>query len=128
MKRLPRKVGSRSKKPDHLSAQVDWRRPGFSRELSVLYEDDAVVVLDKPARLPAVPIDGSDAPSALSLLSAKLALKRQRAFVVHRAANLSRCNEMEITASWLRQIVTPAFSRHQVKMAFCACSRFSASS
>jgi 23S rRNA pseudouridine1911/1915/1917 synthase len=84
MKRLRRKVGSRSKKPDHLSAQVDRRRPGFSRELSVLYEDDAVVVLDKPAGLPAVPIDGSDAPSALSLLSAKLALKRQRAFVVHR--------------------------------------------
>jgi 23S rRNA-/tRNA-specific pseudouridylate synthase len=50
----------------------------------MLYEDDAMVVLDKPAGLPAVPIDGSDTPSALSLLSAKLALKRQRAFVVHR--------------------------------------------
>ena len=84
MKRLLRKVASRSKKPDHLSAQADRRRPRFSRELSVLYEDDAMVVLDKPAGLPAVPIDGSDTPSALSLLSAKLALKRQRAFVVHR--------------------------------------------
>jgi 23S rRNA pseudouridine1911/1915/1917 synthase len=50
----------------------------------VLYEDAAVVVLDKPAGLPAVPIKGSDAPSALSLLSARLKLKRQRAFVVHR--------------------------------------------
>jgi len=50
----------------------------------VLYEDDAVVVLDKPAGLPAVPIKGSDTPSALSLLSARLKLKRQRAFVVHR--------------------------------------------
>src|ERR1051326_216960 len=36
MKRLPRKVGRRSKKPDHLSAEVDRRRPRFSRELSVL--------------------------------------------------------------------------------------------
>ena len=43
-----------------------------------------MVVLDKPAGLPAVPIEGSDTPSALSLLSEKLALKRQRAFVVHR--------------------------------------------
>jgi len=41
----------------------------------VLYEDDAVVVLDKPAGLPAVPVKGSDTPSAWSLLSAKLKLK-----------------------------------------------------
>ena len=50
----------------------------------MLYEDDAIVVLDKPAGLPAVPIKGSSIPSAWSLLSAKLKLKRQRAFVVHR--------------------------------------------
>ena len=60
------------------------RQPRFSRELFVLYEDLAVVVLDKPAGLPAVPVKGSDAPSALSLLSARLKPKRQRAFVVHR--------------------------------------------
>jgi 23S rRNA-/tRNA-specific pseudouridylate synthase len=50
----------------------------------MLYEDDAVVVLDKPAGLLAVPIKGSDTPSALSLLVARLKLKRQRALVVHR--------------------------------------------
>lgn len=50
----------------------------------VLYEDDAVVALDKPAGLPAVPVKGSDTPSAWSLLSAVLRRKRQRAFVVHR--------------------------------------------
>ncbi len=50
----------------------------------MLYEDDAVVALNKPAGLLAVPVKGSDTPSALSLLSAKLKLKRQRAFVVHR--------------------------------------------
>jgi 23S rRNA pseudouridine1911/1915/1917 synthase len=50
----------------------------------VLYEDDAVVVLDKPAGLLAVPIKGSDTLSALSLRVAKLKLKRQRALVVHR--------------------------------------------
>ena len=60
------------------------RRPGFSSKLAVLYEDDAVVALDKPAGLPAVPVKGSDTPSAWSLLSAQLKRKRQRAFVVHR--------------------------------------------
>lgn len=60
-------------------------RPGRKqRDLVVLYEDDAVVALNKPAGLPAVPVKGSDAPSAWSLLSAALRTRRQRAFVVHR--------------------------------------------
>jgi RluA family pseudouridine synthase len=56
----------------------------FSRDLVLLYEDDAVVALDKPPGLPAVPIPGSDTPSALSLLSARLKPRRQRALIVHR--------------------------------------------
>src|SRR5438552_2232109 len=58
------------------------RRP--RRELVVLYEDEAVVALDKPPGLLAVPVKGSAAPSAFSLLSAALKPDRQRAFVVHR--------------------------------------------
>ena len=54
------------------------------RQLRVLYQDDAVVVLNKPAKMLAVPTDDGDLPSALSLLSAELEAKRQRAFVVHR--------------------------------------------
>ena len=50
----------------------------------MLYEDDAVIVVDKPAGLLAVPIKGSHTPSALSLLVAELQRKRQRALVVHR--------------------------------------------
>jgi 23S rRNA pseudouridine1911/1915/1917 synthase len=73
----PRRSGQRSRKPDR-------RRPRFPRELGILYEDDAVVAVDKPAGLAAVPVSGSDAPSAWSLLSAELKRKRQRAFVVHR--------------------------------------------
>jgi 23S rRNA pseudouridine1911/1915/1917 synthase len=84
MKKLPRKGGSRSGKQGRFSDHKDRRQPRFSRELLVLYEDDAVVVLDKPAGLPAVPVKGSDTPSAWSLLSAKLKLKGQRALVVHR--------------------------------------------
>jgi 23S rRNA pseudouridine1911/1915/1917 synthase len=55
-----------------------------AEKLAVLYEDDAVVALDKPAGLAAVPATGSAAPSAWSLLSAALRSRRQRAFVVHR--------------------------------------------
>ncbi|MGZ4818882.1 MAG: RluA family pseudouridine synthase [Terriglobales bacterium] len=83
-KRLPRRNRSRRGKPDAAPAREDRRRPRFSREVAVLYEDDAVVILDKPAGLLSVPIKRSVIPSALSLLSATLKLKRQRALVVHR--------------------------------------------
>jgi len=59
-------------------------RDRFPREVAVVYEDDAVVVLNKPPGLLAVPIPGSDTPSALSILSADLKQRRQRAFIVHR--------------------------------------------
>jgi 23S rRNA pseudouridine1911/1915/1917 synthase len=94
MKKFPRKPRSPKGKSDRVSAhptpaQEDRRRPRFSRELSVLYEDDAVVVLDKPAGLLAVPIKGSGTPSALSLLVARLERKKQRALVVHRIDRFS---------------------------------------
>jgi 23S rRNA pseudouridine1911/1915/1917 synthase len=77
MKKLPPKGSYRSEKHHQ-------KQPRFSREPAILYEDDSVVALNKPAGLLAVPVKGSDAPSALSLLSAELKSKRQRAFVVHR--------------------------------------------
>jgi 23S rRNA pseudouridine1911/1915/1917 synthase len=77
VKKLPRK-GSSGSGTQHR------RRPRFSRELAILYEDDAVVAVNKPAGLLAVPVEGSDAPSALSLLSLDLKAHRQRALVVHR--------------------------------------------
>jgi 23S rRNA pseudouridine1911/1915/1917 synthase len=52
--------------------------------LKVLYEDEALVALNKPAGLAAVPVKGSDAPSACSLLSKELRSRKQRVFVVHR--------------------------------------------
>lgn len=64
------------------------RRPSEATRLpdrlAVLYEDDAVIALDKPAGLAAVPVKGSDAPSAFSLLAAELRRRKQRTFVVHR--------------------------------------------
>src|ERR1700730_6620702 len=77
MKKLPRKGG-------HLSGKQDRRNPRFLGKLVMLYEDDAVVALNKPAGLAAVPVKGSDTPSALSLLSAEMRSRRGRALVVHR--------------------------------------------
>jgi 23S rRNA pseudouridine1911/1915/1917 synthase len=84
MKKTSKKGSRGDKIADLSSPREDRRRPRFSHQLSVLYEDDAVVVLDKPAGLLAVPIKGSDVPSASSLLSARLKPKRQRALIVHR--------------------------------------------
>jgi len=60
------------------------RLPRFSREVAVLYQDDAVLAINKPPGLLAVPVEGSDTPSALSLLIADLKPQRQHAYVVHR--------------------------------------------
>jgi 23S rRNA pseudouridine1911/1915/1917 synthase len=84
MTRHPPKVHGRTSRPSRASAHDDRRLPRFSREVSVLYEDDAVVVLNKPAGLLAVPIEGSDTPSALSVLAASLKSNKERAWIVHR--------------------------------------------
>jgi 23S rRNA pseudouridine1911/1915/1917 synthase len=65
-------------------AGKEGRQTRFPREVAVLYEDDAVVALNKPPGLAAVPVKGSDTPSAWSLLAAELKRKKQRGFVVHR--------------------------------------------
>ena len=88
MKKHPRNAHRPKAKPGRSerspNAGSGRRRPRLSREVAVLYEDDAVIVLNKPAGLLAVPIKGSDVPSALSLLITELKPKRQRALIVHR--------------------------------------------
>ena len=71
MKKIQSSVGRRLGKQDR-------------RQLRVLFQDAAVVVLNKPAGMLAVPTDTSALPSALSLLSEELKSKRQQAYVVHR--------------------------------------------
>ncbi len=80
-----RSGGREERRQNRSNHQSNARRePRLSREVAVLYEDDAVIVLNKPAGLLAVPIKGSDVPSALSLLIAELKPRRQRALIVHR--------------------------------------------
>ena len=74
----------KKRSPKDQRSGTNRRNSRRSRELAWLYEDDAVIALNKPSGFLAVPVDGSDAPSAWSLLSAELKPRRQRAFVVHR--------------------------------------------
>lgn len=74
MRRFPNKRGGTSGR----------RRQRLSRELAILYEDDAVVAVNKPPGLLAVPAPGIDAPSALSRLDSELKGRRQSVFIVHR--------------------------------------------
>jgi RluA family pseudouridine synthase len=74
MKKLFRKGSLRTAK----------RHSRFTREIALLYEDDCVVALNKPAGLLAVPVKGSDKPSALAVVSEELKSNRQRAYIVHR--------------------------------------------
>jgi 23S rRNA pseudouridine1911/1915/1917 synthase len=82
------------------SSRRRQHEPRSPKEVNILYEDEAVVALNKPAGLPAVPVaKNSNAPSAWSLLKEELkgtrnrpypktgkdrAPARERAFVVHR--------------------------------------------
>jgi 23S rRNA pseudouridine1911/1915/1917 synthase len=88
------------------------RLPRFPREVSVLYEDDSVVVIDKPAGLTAVPVKGSEMPSALSLLSAALALRRQRVLIVHRIDRFSSGILLFAKTQTDRQILIRQFLGH----------------
>ncbi|HEY1801928.1 MAG TPA: pseudouridine synthase [Terriglobales bacterium] len=84
-KREPRKQDQRKYDPrEHGRRKSERRPPRFSREVAVLFQDDAVLAINKPAGLLAVPVEGSDTPSALALLIAELKPQRRRAYVVHR--------------------------------------------
>jgi len=75
------------KRPRKFNLNSGKRHPlklRFSRELAILYEDDAIIAVNKPPGLLAVPVPGSDAPSALSLVSHAPEPRRQRALIVHR--------------------------------------------
>jgi 23S rRNA pseudouridine1911/1915/1917 synthase len=55
-----------------------------SRELRVIYEDEAVIAVDKPAGLTAVPVEGTNMPSAWEVVAEELKKIGERTYVVHR--------------------------------------------
>ena len=56
------------------AARVDRTRrpPRSSLELRVIYEDDAVIAVNKPAGLTAVPVEGTGLPSAFALVAEEM--------------------------------------------------------
>jgi 23S rRNA pseudouridine1911/1915/1917 synthase len=57
----------------------------IANDLRILYEDDVLLVVDKPAGLLVVPLERRrDAPSVYDILTDHLRSKRRRPFVVHR--------------------------------------------
>jgi 23S rRNA pseudouridine1911/1915/1917 synthase len=68
----------------HSSGRPNRRPPRSSLELRVIYEDDAVVAVDKPAGLTATPVEGTGLPSAFALVAEEMKRQRERAYVVHR--------------------------------------------
>ena len=59
-------------------------QPRSSRELRVIYEDEAIIAVDKPAGLTAVPVEGTNMPSVWALVAEELKRIGERAYVVHR--------------------------------------------
>ncbi len=110
MKRLQSRVGRRLGKQNRSL-------------LYVLYEDDAVIALNKRAGLLAVPADNADTPSALSILSAELKARRQRAFVVHRIDRYTS-GILLFAKTWTdREAIVQQFIRHTPVREYLAVAR-----
>ena len=88
------------------------RPPAFKREIVILYEDDAVIAVDKPAGLPPVPIPGSEAPSALAILIAEMKRQRQRALVVHRIDRFTSGALLFAKTNTARDVLVRQFLKH----------------
>jgi 23S rRNA pseudouridine1911/1915/1917 synthase len=78
----------------------------------VLYDDGAVVAVDKPAGLPAVPIPGSGAASAWSILAEEMKRRRQGAFVVHRIDRYSSGVLLFAKTKTARDVLVRQFLKH----------------
>ena len=88
------------------------RPPLFKRDIDILYEDDAIVALDKPAGLAAVPIPDSDAPSAFAILAAEMKRRRERVFVVHRIDRFTSGVLLFAKTNAARDALVRQFLRH----------------
>ena len=99
--------------PPRKSGRHTGRRPPpFPREIVILYEDDAIVAVDKPAGLPSVPIATSSAPSAFTILAEEMKRQRQRAFVVHRIDRFTSGVLLFAKKNSTRDVMVRQFLKH----------------
>jgi 23S rRNA pseudouridine1911/1915/1917 synthase len=82
------------------------------REITILYEDDAVIAVDKPAGLAAVPIESSNTASAWAVVAEELKLRHQKAYVVHRIDRFTSGVLLFAKSHGARDILVRQFLKH----------------
>jgi 23S rRNA pseudouridine1911/1915/1917 synthase len=104
------------------SARKLTQRPPRAGELPIVYEDDAVVVVNKPAGLLTVPLPRRDeAPSVEDLLVNHLRSKgRRRPFVVHRIDRDTSGLVMFATRADAQMRLKDQFRRHAAQRLYLA--------
>ena len=98
-------------------------RPAFQREIAILLEDDAIIAVDKPASLPAVPIAGSKSPSAFDIVAVEMKRRRQRAFVVHRIDRFTSGLLLFAKTNRARDALVRQFLKHTPRREYLAVVR-----
>jgi 23S rRNA pseudouridine1911/1915/1917 synthase len=96
---------------------------GEERDLPIVYEDDHLVVLDKPPGLLAVPLPRerrSDARSVFDDLKAYLAHRRRRPFVVHRIDRDTSGLVLFAKTSADQDMLKAQFKRHEPERVYLA--------
>lgn len=104
------------------SARKTTQRPPRGDELPILYEDDAIIVVNKPAGLLTVPLPRrEDAPSVEQALLAHLRSKgRRRPFVVHRIDRDTSGLVMFATRADAQARLKDQFRRHDAERIYLA--------
>ena len=95
----------------------DWRPPAVPDGLRVLHEDDALLVLDKPAGLLSVPGRG---PANADCLSARAQAHRPDALVVHRLDMATSGILVMARGSEAQRRLSAAFAARQVDKRYVA--------
>jgi 23S rRNA pseudouridine1911/1915/1917 synthase len=98
-------------------------RPAFQREIAILLEDDAIIAVDKPASLPAVPIAGSKSPSAFDIVAVEMKRRRQRVFVVHRIDRFTSGILLFAKTNRARDALVRQFLKHTPRREYLAVVR-----
>ena len=98
------------------------RRAAFeSRGLHILYEDETLLVVNKPAGLLAVPLPRRrDAPSAFSLLATHLGRGRRTPFVVHRIDRDTSGIVVFAKTAAAQQVIKDQFARKEPERVYWA--------
>jgi 23S rRNA pseudouridine1911/1915/1917 synthase len=126
----PKDAAVRTTAGDRVRVWID--RPGTARRrsarragadgLHILYEDDGVIVVDKPAGLLSVPLPRRrDAPSVYDLLVERLRTRgKRKPFVVHRIDRDTSGLVVFATRPDLQQRLKDQFRRHEAERVYLA--------